>query len=317
VGGVEESERGREASLPTGLISAAGRPTAEFREQLRRIPNARNAVAVASIYAQAIAIIVISVHFNKWYLWIAAFILMGRVQAQFAALMHEAAHRLLFRNRKANDFVGRWLLAFPSFRAIDVYRRGHLAHHRDFGPDDNDAVLQPRADEAPARRKPVPIPVSRRHQKVLARLVAAVRSESLRMRAQARAIIVCQLVLIAIGFALNHPWVYFILWLAPNRTVWRATNRMRSIAEHGGVQRAKDGGLITPTVRQTPVARFFLTPYNIGYHLAHHVDAGVPMANLPRLHAELKRSGHVAERFEFRNYTSLWRTLASKVTLDA
>ncbi len=36
-----------------------------------------------------------AVHFDNWFVWIAAFLLMGRAHAQFAALMHEAAHRLL------------------------------------------------------------------------------------------------------------------------------------------------------------------------------------------------------------------------------
>ena len=39
----------------------------------------------------------------------------------------------------------------------------------------------------------------------------------------------------------------------------------------------------------TALARFVLVPYHIGWHLAHHVDSGVPMANLPKLHAELRR----------------------------
>src|SRR4051794_248002 len=89
----------------TDRITASGRPTPQFREELRRIPNVRNALAVIALYAQTIAIVVISVHANVWFVWGAAFILMGRAHAQFAALMHEAAHRLLFRNRKINDFV--------------------------------------------------------------------------------------------------------------------------------------------------------------------------------------------------------------------
>ena len=96
-----------------------------------------------------------------------------------------------------------------------------------------------------------------------------------------------QLVFIAIGIALGHPWVYFILWLAPYLTVWRVINRLRSIAEHGGMQRSKDRRETTHTVRQHWLARFLLVPFHIGWHLAHHVDSGVPMANLPKLHREL------------------------------
>src|SRR5258708_13249723 len=100
---------------PTDRISAGGRPTPEFRDQLRRIPNARNALAVVAMYVQTIAIVVLAVRFDNWFVWIAAFILMARAHAQFAALMHEAAHPLLFRNRKLNAFVGRCMPRFPPF----------------------------------------------------------------------------------------------------------------------------------------------------------------------------------------------------------
>jgi fatty acid desaturase len=126
-----------------------------------------------------------------------------------------------------------------------------------------------------------------------------------------------QLVLIAIGIALGHPWVYFILWFAPYLTVWRVINRLRSIAEHGGMQRSKDRRETTHTVRQSPLARFALVPFHIGWHLAHHVDAGVPMANLPKLHAELRRSGYVTDELEYRNYTALWRKLGSRAKIPA
>ncbi|HEY5172944.1 MAG TPA: fatty acid desaturase, partial [Acidimicrobiia bacterium] len=147
-------------------------------------------------------------------------------------------------------------------------------------------------------------------------LLSAVRSENAPIRFQARAIVASQLALIALGIALHHPWVYFILWLAPYLTVWRVINRLRSIAEHGGMQRSKDRRLTTHSVRQSPLSRFFLVPYHIGWHLAHHVDAGVPMAHLPALHAELRRAGYVVEGLEYRNYTSLWRKLASGASLE-
>jgi len=303
-----------DAVRPTDRITEAGRPTPEFREQLRRIPSTRNALAVLALYAQTIAIVVLAVRLDNWFVWIAAFILMGRTHAQFAALMHEAAHRLLFRKRKINDFVGRWLLGFPSFTPIDAYRRGHMAHHRDeFGPDEPDIPLYrgyPIAADS-MRRKLLRDATGRTGWKLFKGLLGAVRSENASIRFQARAIVASQLVLIALGVALHHPWVYFILWLAPYLTVWRVINRLRSIAEHGGMQRSKDRRLTTHTVRQSPISRFFVVPFHIGWHLAHHVDAGVPMAHLPRLHAELQRSGYVVDGLEYRSYTSLWRKLAS------
>ena len=308
-----------DAVHPTDHISAAGRPNPEFRERLRRIPNGRNALGVLALYAQTIAIVVLAVRLDNWFVWIAAFVLMGRAHAQFAALMHEAAHRLLFRNRKINDFVGRWFLGFPSFTPIDAYRRGHMAHHRDeFGPDEPDIPLYrgyPISKDS-MRRKLVRDAAGRTGWKLFKGLLSAVRSENAPIRFQARAIVATQLVLIAIGVALRHPWVYFILWLAPYLTVWRVINRLRSIAEHGGMQRSKDRRLTTHTVKQSPFSRFFVVPFHIGWHLAHHVDAGVPMAHLPKLHVELQRAGYITGGLEYRSYLSLWRKLASGASLD-
>ena len=133
------------ASLPechaTALIRPDGRPAADFRERLRRIPSWRNAWSVVFLYAQTSAIVWATVRWAPW-VWPLSVLLMGRAFAQFASLMHEAAHRLLFTNKRLNDIVGRWLLGFPSFTSTDVYRRVHMAHHRDeFGPDEPDIPL--------------------------------------------------------------------------------------------------------------------------------------------------------------------------------
>ena len=69
-------------------------------------------------------------------------------------------------------------------------------------------------------------------------------------------------------------------------TQWRVINRLRSIAEHGGMEQSKDRRATTHNVRQSWPARFWFVPYNTGWHLAHHVDMGVPWRNLPAYHAE-------------------------------
>ena len=93
-------------------------------------------------WAQAVAVVAAAVWLDHPVAWVAAFLLMGRQFALLGILGHEAAHRLLFRNRRLNDGVGRWLLAYPSFTAFELYRRSHFAHHRDeMGPDEPDLGL--------------------------------------------------------------------------------------------------------------------------------------------------------------------------------
>ena len=100
-----------------------------------------------------------------------------------------------------------------------------------------------------------------------------------------------------------------MLWLAPYLTVWRVINRLRSIAEHGGMERSKDRRRTTHSVEQHPVARFMLVPYNIGWHLAHHVDSGIPFRNLPTFHAALREAGYVDDTFEYPSYPAIWKAL--------
>src|SRR5882724_2216077 len=179
-----------------------GRPAPAARGALRRIPSWRNAVSVVSVYAQTIGIIATAVWLDNPFAWVAAFLLMGRANAQFAALMHEAAHRLLFRNRWWNDNVGRWLLGFPSFTPIDSYRRGHMAHHRqEFGPDEPDIPLYRGYPISPDsfRRKLVRDATGQTGWKLFKGLLRGVRADDANLRFQARAIVVCQLVLIAAG----------------------------------------------------------------------------------------------------------------------
>ena len=78
-------------------------------------------------------------------------------------------------------------------------------------------------------------------------------------------------------------------------TQWRVINRLRAIAEHGGLEASPDRRATTHNVRQGWLARFWFVPYNTGWHLAHHVDMGVPWRNLPRYHAELERAGYVTD----------------------
>jgi fatty acid desaturase len=100
-----------------------------------------------------------------------------------------------------------------------------------------------------------------------------------------------------------------LFWLLPYLTVWRVINRLRSVAEHGGLMASDDRRIATHSVEQHWAARFFLVPFNIGFHLAHHVDAGVPFRNLPKYHQMLTSSSYVPDQYP--NYRSLWTALHS------
>jgi fatty acid desaturase len=307
------------ASLPpvreNDRIRSDGRPLPGFRDDLRRIPSVRNAISVVSLYLQTAVLLTAVVAVPGWWrllVWPLAFVLMGRAHAQFASLMHEAAHRLLFAKRSLNDWVGRWLLGYPSFTTTEGYRRVHMAHHREeFGPDEPDIPLYANYPVSPAslRRKLTRDAAGRTGIKLLRQQLRSLRAPDPVVRRTQQKIWGVQAVLLTASVLAGVWWLYPLFWLLPYLTVWRVINRLRSIAEHGGMMASKDRRITTHSVAQHPPARFLLVPYNIGWHLAHHVDSGIPFRNLPRFHAALREVGYLDGRVEHPGYRSIWKAL--------
>jgi fatty acid desaturase len=299
--------------LPAGELNAKGRPTGALRDDLYRPHNVRNACNVVAVWVQSLGVIALALWIGNPIAWVVAFFLMGRAFALFAILGHESAHRLLFTNRKVNDFVGRWLLAYPGFVPLDGYRRSHMAHHKDeFGPNEPDMNLY----------RGYPIPRDSWHRKLrrdslgksgwksLKGLLLAFRSSTARPVALR---IAAWQVALFVGFTMaGYPLAYPLLWLLPWMTVWRVINRLRGVAEHGGMERSDDRRLTTHHIHQSWLARFWMVPYNTGWHLAHHVDIGVPFQNLPRFHRELVRVGWIDPALEYPSYWSFWRRASGR-----
>ena len=107
---------------------------------------------------------------------------------------------------------------------------------------------------------------------------------------EALQILAVQVVLLGASIAVGEPLAY-VVWIGSWSTLWKFSNRLRAIAEHGGMERSADRRRTTHVIRQSRLARFCMVPYHTGWHLAHHVDMGVPWRNLPRLHDELVAVG--------------------------
>jgi fatty acid desaturase len=298
--------------LPTDRLTVSGRPVPEVRAGLRRIPDARNVLTVLGCWAQIVVPIAVAAWLDHPLGWLVAFVLAGRNFVRLSILAHEAAHRLLFTSRVTNDAVGRWLLAYPALLPLDPYRRGHLAHHGDeLGPDEPDIGLYAGypISRASFRRKLMRDAIGVSGWKNLKPILVALRHRS--TRSVAASILVTQAGLLGAFTAAGRPELYLFLWLLPWLTAWRVLNRLRAIAEHGGMTRSADRRLTTHHVRQHGLARFWIVPYNTGWHLAHHVDIGVPWRRLPALHDELVAAGWVVPELVYPSYRALWRALSS------
>ena len=298
----------------TSHISPDGRLSQEDRVRLRAIPSYKNAWSTAWLFGQNILILVAAAKLNHLAVWVIAFLLMGRAHAQFASLMHEAAHRLLFTHKATNDFVGNWILGYSVMTSTQAYRRVHMAHHkREFGPNEPDIPLYANypVTRASLRRKLVRDATGQTGYKLMRNQLRGLRSEDTRVKRTLWKMIGVQVVIATIFTLAGYWWMYPVMWVAPYLTVWRVINRLRSIAEHGGLREDDDRRYTTHSVRQHWFARFYLVPYNIGFHMAHHVDAGVPFRHLREYNRLLHDANYLDDSLEYPSYTALWKALST------
>ena len=312
LGGMVPADEALPQVLPTDRLLANGVAVRSIRSDLRRIPNLLSAFAVLFVVVEPVLIIGLAAWISHPAAWVVAFLAMGPVYAHFASLGHEAVHRTLFSHRGLNDWVGRWILSYPTFVPFELYRRSHINHHRDeMGPKEPDIPLYSGypINRASLRRKLVRDATGRTGWPLFLGLLRGVRKP--RSRPVALRIIAMQFVVLAAMTAAGRPELYLLMWWLPYMTVWRVINRLRAIAEHGGMERSPDRRRTTHHIRQSVFSQIIWAPFNIGYHLAHHVDMGVPCWHLPKLQRELDQSGWVTDDYTWRSYRSLWKALSS------
>ena len=238
-----------------------------------------------------------------------ALFLIGTRQLGLAVVMHESAHRTLFRNRRLNDFVGNWLGGYPIYLSADMYRTHHLEHHAKTwtkgDPDLGLAIAFPVSKASMARKVARDLLGVTGLKQLVGTTVLVfqvcrgrnVASGTLPLRLERGPAIrmvlgtlVTNFALFALLWMLGHPALY-LLWLGAWLTTNKLVARIRSIAEHAVVPDPTHPLGQTRTVRAGWLERLFVAPNLVQYHLEHHLLMTVPHYNLPRFHRMLAERG--------------------------
>jgi fatty acid desaturase len=250
-----------------------------------------------------------------------AIAVIGGRQLGFAIHMHEAAHRILLRDRAWNDWVGNWLCAYPVYLDVHPYRRYHLKHH---------ANTWTKADPDLALATPFPITRASLRRKIWRDLSGQTgwkrlkytlkgdlgMSPGLGQRSKKgwrsfRGMVVTNAVLLGLLTLAGHPALY-LLWVGAWFTTYSLVTRIRSIAEHAMIPDPSDELRNTRTTVVRWWERLLMAPNHVNYHLEHHLMVTVPHYNLPRLHRLLRDRGVLDDACLTRGYAAVLRRAASR-----
>ncbi len=267
-----------------------------------------------------------------WAAGLAALVLIGVAQHGLFILAHEAAHYRLLSNRRLNDALGR-LIGMSGGVSMCTYRVTHRLHHNNlYGPEDPDTAIHggyPRGTAYLWKKLAQDLSGwnawktyayffgSPAINEDTQRRISPLDDTSPQLRAAARrdrwGVVAFHLgapLVAALIGGLDGLGIYLALWTLPLLTTLQPILRLRAICEHGAVsdlsspltaaRSNRTGGSVANWL-----ARFFLFPHHVNYHLEHHLYPAVPHYHLPRLHRLLAEK-HALDGAEVRDLRETW-----------
>jgi fatty acid desaturase len=262
---------------------------------LRRRSNLVGALLVLHAWALILGAMALFALWPNPLSFLLAVMVIGGRQLGIAIQMHDAAHGLLFANRRLNDWIGQWLCAYPVGTDLNLYRPYHLTHHR---------LTQQAGDPDLALSSPFPITRASLRRKILRDITGQTgfqrrraqwrdawgpadlpaRQRIARLRTKLGGAFLVNVILAGALAAVGYWWLFPLLWLLPMLTWYQLISRIRNIAEHAVVPDNDDPLRNTRTTMAGPLTRLFLAPYRVNYHLEHHLLLFVPCWRLPAAH---------------------------------
>ena len=284
--------------------------SAQEREQLLERSDFRAWMHVLSTWALTFGILLLVGYVPSVLTLLFAWIVLPGRQLSLAVLMHEAGHGSLFKTKGLNTWVGQWLCALPTLGDLAAYARGHTAHHRLAGTDEDPDLPNYRAypiKKSSLYRKWTRDLTGQTGFKLLAALATGAGSQMSKETVGSSNLVAKQ-VLVHLGFAsiliaLGVGWTWFV-WMGSFLTSYMWVVRLRQVGEHAVVPDLYDPDvrMNTRTVEAPFWQRFLLAPNNVNFHMEHHFMAGVPCYNLPKLRAILKSKGLLDDVPEVKGY---------------
>ncbi len=259
----------------------------------------------------AIAIGVALFYWPQPFVILLAIFLVGTRQHALFVVGHDAAHYLLYDNRRINDLVGRACATLQGL-SMCTYRVIHRLHHNNlYGELDPDTALHggyPRGRSYLIKKLLKDLSGMTAWKTYAYFLGGApglntatnvalrpLDDTSAKLRQEARSdrnLVVAFHVLALVFFYWQGLLVeYLVLWVLPLVTVVQAILRLRAIAEHGATTDFSSP-LTAARTNVTPAwLAWLIFPHHVNYHIEHHLYASVPHYNLPELHREMASRG--------------------------
>jgi fatty acid desaturase len=251
-----------------------------------------------------------------WFYPFTAVIIANRILA-LSLICHEGLHGNLHSNLKINDFLGRYLCAFPTVISFSKYRRLHLLHHGTVGSDkwDPDRHL---FDKFPMKFSEFLLNQFWRlitlrtffdfigYYTELPEFIRLKRLPNGKVfvfssRSDLIPFLCFYAVIIGFGIATGTLATGFLLFSFPAIFLTQPYVLLIGGLQHGPVRAPGTGAGVSRTILGSKLYMWLLLPLDICYHAEHHLNSNVPHYWLAAYAREIEADGRKLWRGSYRD----------------
>ncbi len=258
-------------------------------EEVRDFQKTSSAVGLSIVVFDWLSILAVAwLCESYWHpaLYLIAVMWIGSRQHAFGVIAHDAAHYLLFKNRKLNDFIGEPFLMWPILATLRSYRRQHLAHHAYLNTERDPDYMRNRPDlldEQTGMLGALLLVMGRgTKQGNLGKMLIGEKGDGPWIAARFGYYALIAAAIWYFGFGRE----FLLYWVVPLVTWFTFTMRVRTIAEHWALPQVEPLGM-SRSLRVGLFEKLFVMPHGVNSHLEHHYYPRVPFYRLAKFHRKL------------------------------
>ncbi len=264
----------------------------EHIRQLSRLAPWKSIIVIVTEWLLIGITTVAGFYFNNLLAYCIVWLIVGTRMYALYSLLHDGMHYLLFPNKKTNDWICRFLLAWPLFLSLEKVRKAHFAHHQHLHTENDPEKLHLQYSEFQFPKQPYQLffvfladisgfnylkynikkpfigffPLFQKNENLVVSLIG----------------LGYYALIFGLVFYLNLGIYFLLYWIIPYITLFQVLNRLRLSTEHFHIPAEKE--YQTRTVKLNFWQSVLLSPHNLGFHAEHHLYPSVPFYSLPVLH---------------------------------
>ncbi|MEZ9336213.1 fatty acid desaturase, partial [Vibrio sp. 10N.286.51.A4] len=267
----------------------------EINKELSYLSNSNNyrgLLGLSKDYLEISSAILISLSMENLVIYILAILFIGTRQRALATILHDSAHRVLCKNKKLNDLLGKYFSGYLIFQSFSTYVRSHVINHHNFLGDkerdpDYEMYRNSGIFDANSKRELIVkhffLPFFLSKSPLFLSYLLKYRLGKINDK-ESKRILLYWVLIISFSYYFSFIDIVIFYWIIPLLTTFPLIGWFIELSEHYPIIGNKNELYKTRNRFGGDIENYLTGIHNENYHLTHHLRADIPYWNVNKAH---------------------------------